>query len=171
MQIPGVRVAFALIAMADLQNQLAVLRELQELIVRYRFEARQPIRWAGISAEPHEALVVDVNPVLSFGPFVSIAGAAPGFDVIPCCVENDYGRRSHFRLLRLERPRTVQQPDVVLGIDCKARGIAELPLRRHLRPRAIHFKGRQTAGRRLRGDCRHRKPPRSHNRDSENDSN
>ena len=46
----------------------------------------------------------------------------------------------------------MQEPDIVLGVDREARGIAELPVRRHLRPRLVHFELGKIAGPRLRVD-------------------
>ena len=75
-QIPRVGIALALIAAADLHDELAVLREFQELVIRNRLEARQAVGGTVVSAEPHEAFVVDMDAVLAFGPFIAIAGAS-----------------------------------------------------------------------------------------------
>src|SRR5438552_815399 len=149
-EILRIRVTLALIALPDLQHQFSVLRELQQLIVRNRLESRQPVCRARVPAEPHEPLVVDVDSMLAFRPFVARGGAAPGLDVISGGIEHDDRRRCLRSVCRLERSGTVQNPHVVLCIDGHARGIAELPLRWNLRPRAIDFEGRQASSLRLR---------------------
>ena len=53
------RHAFTLIAAGDLHNQLAVLGELQELVIGNRLESGQAIRRTIVSAEPHKTFVVD----------------------------------------------------------------------------------------------------------------
>src|SRR5262249_39287587 len=90
-----------------------------------------------------EPLVIDVNAMFALGPFVTTASAAPGFDEIASRVEDHHGRRRHRRQIGLERSRTMQQPDVVLSVDRKTGGIAQLPLRWHLRPRPIDFERRK----------------------------
>src|SRR5207302_885831 len=78
MQILRVGIALTLIAMANLHDELAVLRKLQELVIGNRLESWQAIGGARISADPDEALVVDMDAVLTLGPFVAVAVAAPG---------------------------------------------------------------------------------------------
>ena len=77
MQVRGVGVALALVALADLHDELAVLRELQELIVGDRLEAGQAVGRAVVAADPDEALVVDVDAVLALGPLVAAARRRP----------------------------------------------------------------------------------------------
>jgi hypothetical protein len=120
MQVGGIGVALALVAVTDLQHELAVLRELQQLVVGDRLQARQAVRGAAVPAQPHEALVVDMNAVLAFGPLEAAAGAAPGLDVVAGRVEDHDGRRRHGGLLGLEGARPMQEPDIVLGIDREA---------------------------------------------------
>ena len=100
-----------------------------------------------------------MDAVLSFRPFKAVARPSPGLDVIARCVEHDHRRRGLTRVRWLKRPRPVQDPDIVFRIDRNARGISELPLGRHLRPRVIHLEDRQTASLGLSGlsrkyDCR-----------------
>src|SRR6516165_2856045 len=94
-QVCGVGIALALVAVADLHDELAVLRELQELIVGDRLQARQAVGRAAVAADPDEALVVDMNAVLALRPFVAGAVAAPGLDVVAGLVEHHDGWRSH----------------------------------------------------------------------------
>src|SRR5262249_25109118 len=103
-----------------LHDELAVLRELQDLIVGYRFEPGQPIRRTVISAEPHETFVVDMNAVLALRPLIPGGCSTPRLDVIPRRIEHDHRRRSLRRLLGLQRSRTMKYPDVVFRIDCDA---------------------------------------------------
>src|SRR5262245_51789041 len=55
--VAGVDVALALVAVADLHHELAILRELQDLIVCDGLESRQSVRRAVVSAEPYESFV------------------------------------------------------------------------------------------------------------------
>src|SRR5207253_9653343 len=107
-----------------------------------RLESGQAICRARVSAEPYEALRIDVDAVLALRPFIAIARPAPRLDVIACGIEHDHRWSSHGFLLWFECSRPVQDPNIVLCIDRNARGISELPLGRHLRPPAIHLEGR-----------------------------
>ena len=117
MQIRRVGIALALVAVTDLHDELAVLRELQKLVVGNGLESGQAIRGTRVSAEPDEALVVDMDAMLAFRPFIAVAGPTPGLDVIARGIEHDHRRRGHRGVFRLKRPRTMQHPDVVLRID------------------------------------------------------
>ena len=130
-----VSIALALVAVADLHDELAVLRELQHLVIGHRLEPRQSVGGTIVPAHPHEALVVEMDPVLAFGPFIAVARSAPGLDETACRVEHHHRRRGHRGFVRLERSRPMQKPDVILRVDGEAGRIAELPFRRHLRPR------------------------------------
>ena len=147
-----IRVALALIALADLQHQLAVRRELQQLIVGHRFQAGNAVGGTVVAANPDEAAPVDVDAVLALGPLEAWRRATPAHDVVAGRVEHHHRRRRLGRGLAGERARTVQQPDAVLRVDGEARRIAQPPLARDLRPRRIDDEGRQAgAGLRLRG--------------------
>ena len=139
MQIARVSITLTLVAVTDLHDELAVLSELEQLVIGNRLEPGQTIGGAIISANPYEALVVDMDAVLALRPFVAITRSTPSFDVVACRVEHDHRWRSIGRLLRLECPRTVQDPDVILRINRNTRGVSQLPFGRHLRPRTIHF--------------------------------
>src|SRR4029450_6453670 len=71
-------------------------------------------------SETDEYFVIAVHAVLALGPFEATASAAPGLDEVAGGVEDHHRWRRHGRLIGLERPRTVQQPDVVLCVDRKA---------------------------------------------------
>jgi hypothetical protein len=150
-QVGRVVVALALVALADLHDELAVLRELQELIVGDRLEVLDAVGRAVVAAEPDEALVVDVDAVFALRPLVPVPITAPRLDEVARRVEDDYGRRRQLRLFRLQqRARAVQHEHLILRVDRDARGIAELVLRRHLRPCLVDLEGRHAAPRRLR---------------------
>src|SRR5207245_11798008 len=102
-----------------------------------------------VSAQPHEALVVDMDAVLPFDPFITIARATPGLDEIARRIEHDDRRRSHLGLIGFERPRTVQDPGIALCIDGNAGHITELPLCWHLRQRWVLLEVRYVAGCRI----------------------
>jgi hypothetical protein len=61
-QIAGVGIALALIAVADLHHQLAILCERQELVVSHRLEPRQAVGGTIMAAQPHEAVVDEAPP-------------------------------------------------------------------------------------------------------------
>src|SRR5205814_2474069 len=105
---------------------------------------RQAVRRTIVATQPHEAFVVDMDSVLSLRPFVTVTVASPGFDVVARRIEHDHGRRRLGRILGLERPWPMQNPDIVAPIDCDTRRVSQFPLRRHLWPGPIDFEGRQT---------------------------
>jgi hypothetical protein len=82
-------------------------------------------------------LVIDVDAVLSLGPFETASRSAPRAQKIARGVEHEY--RGCCGLTGFERARPVQDVDIVLRIDADARCIAEAPLVRHFGPRRIHF--------------------------------
>ena len=164
-QIRRVGITLALVAATDLHDELAVLRKLQQLVIGDRPHSGQAIRRTIDSAQPDEALVINMEAVFSFWPFKAIARTAPGFDEIACRIEHDDRRCSHPSLIGRERPRTVQDPYVVLRIGGNAGWIAEFPFCRHRRPRAVYLEYRQAAALRrgrLGGQRRARKPCRYH---------
>ena len=102
----GVPLAFA--RSADLQHELAVLRELQNLIVGHWTQVLDAVGRAVVAGDPNEALMVDKDAMLALDPLVAGALAAPRPDEVPRRVEHDDGRGGHLRLLGLEqRPRPV----------------------------------------------------------------
>ena len=142
MQVRGVGVAFALVALADLQDELAVGVNFRSASSATGFRPADAGGRALVAADPGEALVVDVDAVLALGPLVAVARAAPGLDEIPGGIEHHDRRRSLGGVLGLQRARTVQHVDVVLRVDGDAGGVAEFPLRRHLGPGRIDREGR-----------------------------
>jgi hypothetical protein len=133
-------------AAAKLHDQPAVLRELQHLVIGHGLEPRQSVGGAIVATHPHEALVVEMDPVLAFGPFIAVARSAPGLDETASRVEHHHRRRGHRGFFGLERSRPMQKPDVILSVDGEAGRISELPFRRHFRPRSVHLERGQTAG-------------------------
>src|SRR6266446_30670 len=147
MKVRRVGIAFALVAVANLHDELAVLGELQQLVIGHRLETLEVVAGAIVAAEPHEALIVDIDAMLALGPFIALALAAPSLDEIAVNVEHHHGRRRLLEVLALERARPVDEPDIDLRVRGEARHIADLPLRRHLGPILLHFEGRQGARR------------------------
>ena len=167
-EIRRVGITLALVAATDLHDELTVLRELQQLVIGNRPHSGQTIRRTIDSAEPDEALVINMEAVFPFGPLIAVARTAPGLDVIACRIEHDDRRCSHPGLIGRECPRAVQDPYVVLCIDGNAGWISEFPFCRHRRPRAVYLEYRQAAALRLGrsgGQRRARKPCRYHARD------
>jgi hypothetical protein len=136
-QVTRVGVAFALRGAADLQQEPAVGRELEQLIVADRLQAGQPARRAVVSADPDAAAVIDVNAVLAFGPFEALAGSAPRAQEISARIENQYGGSGG--LTWFQRAWSMQNVNVVLRVDADAGGVAEPPLLGHLRPARLDF--------------------------------
>src|SRR4029077_20617689 len=103
-----------------------------------------------VPAQPHKALVVDMDAVLALGPVISAARPAPSLDEVAGGIKHDDRGRRLPGVFRLERARTVQEPNIVLRVDGEARRISKLELRRQLRPRRIDLEHRHAAGLRLR---------------------
>ena len=142
-QVRGVVAALRLAGAADLQDEAAVERELQDLVVL------RPV-----AGEPDEVLGVDVDAVLGLRPLVAGAGAAPvaqrgcphGRRPAPAGRRRSTGRRrvaggEHLALL--ERGGAVDDPDVVAAVHGDARDLAEDPVvRQRLRPEGVDLEGR-----------------------------
>src|SRR5215469_3228289 len=107
MQVLCVGVALALIAVPNLHDELAVLRELQKLVVGDWFEIRQPIGGAVVPADPNKALVVYVDPMLPLWPLITLSVSTPRLDILPRRIEDNHRRRSDGCLFRLEGSRPV----------------------------------------------------------------
>src|SRR6516225_10975821 len=148
--VDRVSIALALVASADLQHELSVGRELQVCIIGNRLEPGQAGGRTIVSADPHEALMVDIDAMLALGPVISAPRAAPGLHEVASRIEHDDRGRSLSGVFGLERARTVQEPDIVLRVDGEARRISELELRRQLRPRRVNLEHRNAARLRLR---------------------
>ena len=132
-QVRGVVAAAALAGAADLQQELAVLGELQDVGVAGR-----------VPADPDVTLVVDVDAVLALGPLVAVAGTAPRPQDVALGVELDDRRRGDAAhpflpaLPGVEGQRPVEHPDVVVGVDVDARDLPEHPVVRQLaRPERV----------------------------------
>ncbi len=137
MHVARVSVAFARVALTDAHRQLAIGSELEDLIVVDGLQAGDAVGWAVVASDPNEAFGVHVDAVLSLRPLRTDVLGAPRLDELASRVEHDHGRRRC--LSGLDRPRPMQEPYVVFVIDRETRGVAEFPLRRHLRPRLVHF--------------------------------
>jgi hypothetical protein len=128
--------------LADLQHEAAVAREFQHL----------PVVLA-VARDPDESPGIDVDAVLVAGPVVAGAGPSPRAQHAAGGVELQHRRRRHaaLRLRRIERgagfvlgqaARTLQHPDVIVGVDRHAAHLAEDPVvRQRSRPRRIDMKG------------------------------
>ena len=154
-QVTRVRVSATRVAPPDLHDELTAQREFQQLVVGDRLETRLVARRAVVPAEPDKPLVVDVDPVFALGPLVAVPGPSPGIEEITVAVEPQYVRRGHLGIVCGKRPRTVQEPCVVLRVDGDARDLAKPPLPWQLRPIPIHAEGRHAPFLRgLRLSCR-----------------
>src|SRR5712691_3581341 len=144
-QIFRVGISGAFAAVTNLHHEFAGLREFQQLVIPRRLETGQFSRGAIVSANPHEAFIVDMDAMLPLRPFIPACRPTPGLDKIALCIEHHYWRRGHGGLIGWQRPWPVQNPHTILRVDSDARRISELPLRRHLRPGGIYLEHRQTA--------------------------
>ena len=125
---------------ADLQQERAVARELQDLAVTLP-----------VAPDPDVVQVVDEDAVLLVRPLVAVAGTAPGLDDVALLVELDHRRRRHAALggrwvdrraaLAVgQRSGPVQHPDVVARVDGHTDDVPEQPLvRQRLRPERVHL--------------------------------
>ena len=144
-EMPGVRVPADDPLPADLQEELAVGRELENLAV-LRIVAR----------DPHVPLRVDEDAVLVERPVVARARPAPGADQDAGAVELEdrRGRDTAFRARRHQRgaplglgqaPRPVDHPHVILGVDGDARGLPHQPVvGERLGPERVDLEPRQS---------------------------
>src|SRR2546430_9736835 len=87
--------------MADLHQELAVLREFQNLIVA---KVSRVFAFA-VAANPHVAFVIYEDPMIRIWPVVAFAGAAPVPDEVALFIELENRRSGHaaFRGGRLPR--------------------------------------------------------------------
>src|SRR5262249_10331673 len=145
-EIIEVVAALALAGLADLPDEFSVLRELEDHVVvealetarttasgRERFVAPADSTAsagtaAAIAADPDVALVADGDAVIRMGPIVPLAFAAPMSDQVSGFIEFE-DRRSRGAALSggrfglgvqfawFERPATMDDPDVIAGVD------------------------------------------------------
>jgi hypothetical protein len=129
-EVLGVVAAAALALVADLQQKPTVARELQDLRVLL-----------AAAAEPHVILRIHVDAVFELRPLVAGAGSAPRLHQRTVLIEFEHRRRrlpDRSRLVRLQRRRTVRDPDVIAPVHGDARHGAHQPVvRQRLRPRGI----------------------------------
>src|SRR5262245_28184184 len=84
-QIPGVRVASALIPATDLHEELTFVSKLQKHVVRVSGR-----KWRAISiipANPDIPSGIDVDSMFAFRPVVCVVRAAPTRNETSCCIE------------------------------------------------------------------------------------
>src|SRR5258706_1348807 len=133
---------------AQLHQELSLFGELQDLGVAL-----------AVAAEPHVALVIDVDAVRSLRPLVARSRAAPGPDQVAGLIEHQYrrggaaafgdGRFQLEPLFVVVQPSraAVNDPDVVLIVDPHSDGPAEQPMiGQGLRPQRVHFEHRRLDG-------------------------
>ena len=115
--VGGVVAALALVPFADLQQKLACVRELQDLVVAF-----------AVARHPDVALVIRIHAVFGRRPLVSVSGPAKRLDELSVLVEFDNGRRRSAAargrrtqrgrsLARRNACRPVRYPDVILAVD------------------------------------------------------
>src|SRR5262245_4541314 len=133
--------------LADLQQELAFLGELEDVLVLH------PVR-----ADPDVARGIDVDPVLVLRPVVPRTRPAPSAEHVPLGIEHEHRRRGHaaFRARRIgrrsllvvdERAGAVDNPDTPLAVNRNAGDLAPDPLiGQRLRPRRIDRVPRRRAG-------------------------
>ena len=114
-----VLVAAAPGAPANLQEQLACRRELQQHVVRLGPRA--------VAADPDVAGRVDVDAVLVRRPVVAVGRAAPGAHERPVRLERQHRRRRRPQVL-LHRAGPVQHPDPIVRAHGHRRHLAEHPV-------------------------------------------
>ena len=156
MEVRRVGVAFARAVLADLQKELAVSRELQDGV---------PV----VTGQPHVVLPIQRDAVHGRRPLVACAGRAPMSDHVSFRVKFDDRRRlratefgdrarrsgrrgaatarrrrwiAHHRAkIRVDRRlATMNDPDVIAGIDGETNNRSENPvIRQLLRPHRVHL--------------------------------
>src|SRR5207247_7527501 len=164
--------AFALTGLADLQETLPGLCEFENhrviavsngsaglLFVLHLFPARatsaRSRRCAdAVAADPDVALGVDRDSLIGFRPIVALTPSTPTRQQVALLVvvQNRRRRRATLRnrwigrcvqLTLLERPRAMDDPDVVFVVDRHSNGLAQQPMvRQRLRPQRIDFESR-----------------------------
>ena len=131
----------ALALMADLHQELALARELQDLRVLL-----------AAAAQPHVVLVVDVDAVLELRPLVARARSAPRDSSVPSTSNSSTGGAAR-QIDRVSLGCSVDgrcvDPDVIAGIDGDAGDRSKNPVvRQRLRPRRVDAEGGHLAHRR-----------------------
>ena len=140
MDVHRVRIAGALAALADLHDELPVLRELQDHVVGAA--ARRRLGPPAVAADPDESFRIDRDAVLTLGPVESRTVAAPAAQQLSRRVEFEDGRRGVRALVGWNRSRTVEDPDVIARIDSNRRHLAEHPVVRYRRPLRVELERR-----------------------------
>src|SRR5688572_15724915 len=128
-------------AAADLQQKLAVERELEYLRIL-----------VAVAGEPDGIGLVDEDAVLARGPLVSRARTAPRAHDVARLIEHEHGRRRYAatpkrrilcgaELALAERRGALHDPDVVARVDGDAGDLPEQPVvRQRLRPERVDLK-------------------------------
>ena len=126
--------------MANFQQQFPFACKFQDLAIV-----------GACAADPNVSLLVDTNSVFGLGPVRDKTWAAPRPQHFSLRIKFQYRRRGYATLRTRrslcrsqfvfgERSRTVQDPDVILGIDGEATDLPDDPIvGKLLRPPRIHF--------------------------------
>ena len=135
-RVHRVVVAAAPRAPAYLQQQLALRRELQQHVVRFRRRA--------VAADPDVAVRSDMDPVLVRGPVVAVAWTAPSPHERAVLLERQHRRRRRPLVLG-HRTGPMEHPDRVVRAHGHRRRLPQHPVVRDARPRRIDLEPRHAA--------------------------
>ena len=134
--------ASGLAVSTDLQQKLSGLGEFQKVRVLL-----------AVAGDPHVVFVVDEDAVLGIGPVVALPRTTPGLKEIPGLIEFQNRRRrstaigrfvAEILVVLVGGARTMDHPDVVVGIDGDAGNLSQNPVvGQMLGPIRIGFKLRQ----------------------------
>jgi len=176
-EIGGVVAPTARMRFTDLQQELPLLGELENHVVFEALEAGRKaaatrgliaacdgapaaLRFASIAADPDIALVIDGDAMVRDGPVIAFTRTAPVTDQFARLIEFEHWRSGDTALRDgwiagsvmfpcLQRPGTVNDPDMILGIDGDADGLPENPvIRKRFGPQRIDFEPRRLRRRR-----------------------
>ena len=133
-----------LAVLPDLEQELSGVGELQDVRVL-----------VAVPRQPHVVFVIDVDAVFDVGPVVALSRTTPRLEQVPRLIEFQDRRRRRTAIGRLVaevfvvlvgRARTMDHPDVVVGIDVDARHLSQQPVvRQMLGPGRVGFELRQRA--------------------------
>ena len=158
-EVLEIRAVHLLLRRADLHQELAVVRELEDVRIA-----------DAVSADPHVVLVVDRDAVVRVGPHVSVARSAPRLHEIARGIELEnrwrgptaftdgrIGVGADFGALVQRGVAAMDDEDVVLRIHANTDGGAEYPVvGERLGPHGVDLELRRLHGLRLRRCLEHR---------------
>src|SRR5438552_11436449 len=97
-EVLRVRVGLLPTAFTDLNDELAGLGELQDLVI------------VAVAPDPDKAFRIDINSMLRFRPVITRPRAAPSLDEVAFSIEFQHWRRGLRLLFRAQRVRPLQHP-------------------------------------------------------------